>query len=180
MRYEWQRIRNGNTPADMMVLYCNTPTGCMTDEGADDQPLVVSHPGLNLTPDGDWIQAPGLESRGPAEQREVEGLRCVIADLLRECSELRDSNSKVHAELERFKTIEVIAGKYNEEEYDAMRTKVDDLEQCLANAKHDYLERAGDLNHRLKAIETWCEQPAGNALLRTAQAYVLKLVRGEA
>ncbi len=67
MKYEWKTAKITIPSGEWnLQAYSNTPHGCMTDE--DDGGGTILHPGLNLTDSGEWIPAPGFESRGAAER----------------------------------------------------------------------------------------------------------------
>jgi hypothetical protein len=170
MKYGWKHIEPDAVPPWLRANYCNTPTGVMTDEGGEGQPLVIYHPGLNLTPDGEWIAAPGLNTV-------VAG--CSDDDESVELSYLRFERDALKQKVEAL-TIELDEAKDKIDELDNELIKRNDI----LNRAAGHTEMAADLlsavDVKLKAIEQWATKPCVDVKLRLAQAHVLKLVRGEA
>lgn len=80
MRYEWKNFERDINGIEVQFL--NDPNGCTVIAG---RILPTSHAGLNLTPEGEWVAAPGLNP-----DPTVENLRQTIAGLSMQVNELRE------------------------------------------------------------------------------------------
>lgn len=197
MKYEWQSVEIGIRGCYASV--CNTPLHCITIEG--DERAWVAHPGLNLTPDGEWIPAPGIEPRPAADEEHIHRLQSWIdelesrlrvanglaEDLLKEMGFNEEAQKKNSARelIYVYRDIRSAdadrAGRHEADCEDA-ELRIEELQSALQAAEERIVliqKDCRDAESNLSAIEAWATQPSNNPLLRTAQAHVLKLVRGE-
>lgn len=158
MKYEWKFFTSQDEPGVTGRILgsgsiLNTPTHCVTMEG--NEPFAyVTHPGLNLTPEGEWIAAPGLNT--------------VVAG----CSDDEETDDDESVELSRMR-FELDAAL---DKLAIARLRIEELERQLADVEPSITAAMAPL-HKIKE---WALQPSNNTHLRLAQAHVLKMVRGEA
>ncbi len=206
MKYGWKKIKSDDETQSLMASYCNTPTGCMTDESSDDSQVVIYHPGLNLTPEGEWIAAPGLGDNVWSEEQltawrmnversnKVNGSQSATVPTPEifqpECEALKEKIEELHQELAEVKA------ELAETDAKWLRliNRVDDSISCdykdlsvedemIQGIVDQIVLMRRNLDCKLRylcAIQEWATKPCVDVKLRLAQAHVLKLVRGEA
>lgn len=190
MKYEWSKVKYiglHGTPDDLLCL--NDPLGVHTRRMGEPE---RRHDGLNLTSDGEWIPAPGFPQPPPnlllhggwlghmlakSDEEYIERLKAKIV-------ELEGDGERLHEELatakDRIDELEENA-KLMISENGALQSERDSLLAMARNDKSSFIaERERAHHERLCAIEQWATQPCKDPMLRSAQAHVLKMARGEA
>lgn len=157
MKYEWNKFTAMSLSGGKYgVFFLNSPMDVHVEQSGE-PPTYTHHTGLNLTPEGEWIAAPGLDTV-VAGHRDDDGGDDDDDDESVELSSLR---------FELGTALDKLAiAKLRIQE---LETEVAGIDSVIANAMAP-----------LHKIKEWALQPSNNTHLRLAQAHVLKLVRGEA